>query len=90
MKSTHIFQTQGIFQACENDKGFYKEVIVALAKYLIFDWGDTCKEDKKLNDKAIRNGNGRTVAKYITSQRDIFIIGESNLPVTTILFSYEY
>ena len=90
MKSTHIFQTKGIYQACDNDRKFYEEVIKALGKYLIFDWGDSCKEDKMLNDYSIKNGLGRTVAKYKTSQGDIFIIGESNLPVTTIMFSYEY
>jgi hypothetical protein len=90
LKATHIYQTRGIYNACENDSLFYKEIITALGKYLMFDWGDICKEDKRLNDTALRTGGGRLVAKYITSKGNVFIITETDRTITTILFAEEY
>lgn len=90
MKGTHIYQTKGIFEVCKNDENFYKEVIHSLSRFLVCDWGDTSLADKRLNDQAIKNGNDRIVAKYITSKGDIFIITEVGSTITTILFAYEY
>lgn len=90
MKGTHIYQTQGIFEVCKNNEKFYKEVIQALSKFLTCDWGDTSLADKRLNDRAIKYGDDRIVAKYITSKGDIFIITEVGSTITTILFADEY
>lgn len=90
MKGTHIYQTNRIFEACKTDWKFYQEVVHALSKFLVNDWGDTCASDKKLNDIAIKYKNDRIVAKYITSRGDIFIITEIDCTTSTILFADEY
>lgn len=61
-----------------------------LSKFLTCDWGDTSLADKRLNDRAIKYGDDRIVAKYITSKGDIFIITEVGSTITTILFANEY
>lgn len=81
--------TCGISNAMEIDDAFATEVFEAKQKYHKGDWGDTCEEDKKLNNEAVKNGD-RIVALYKTSKGDIFIITECDRSATTILFAYEY
>lgn len=66
------------------------EVVNALCKFLSFDWGDTCEADKRLNDRAVKNGDDRLVAKYKTTHGDIFILTEVGTTTTFIMFAYEY
>ena len=90
MKGTHIYQTRRIYETCLSDWNFYVEIIRALSKFLTFDWGNTCESDKRLNDRAVKYGNERIVAKYNTSKGDIFIITETDCTTSTILFANEY
>lgn len=85
-----IVQTRGIADACERSQDFTLEVHQAFYKYIKGDWGDTCDEDKPLNDAAIKNNDDRIVAKYKTSQGNIFIITEWDRSYTTIMFANEY
>lgn len=68
------------------DEEFAEFITECMNKYLRSDWGDTCEEDSKLNDDAVKFGNDRIVAKY----DNIFIITEWDRSVTTILFTEEY
>ena len=90
MKGTHIYQTKRIYETCLKDWQFYLEIIQALSKFLTFDWGDTCLADRIINDRALKFKDNRIVAKYITSQGDIFIITEADSTTSTILFAEEY
>lgn len=83
-------QTRGVAAACENNEAFTKEIYSAFNKYIACDWGDTCEEDKALNDSAVANGDDRIVAKYVTSKGNIFIITEWDRSYTTIMFASEY
>lgn len=90
MKGTHIYQTKGVYEACKSNWGFYKEVISALSKFLVNDWGDTCLFDKTANDQAVEKRDGHIIAKYITSRGYIYIITEASCTTSTILFADEY
>lgn len=71
---------------------FYCFVMESLySKYVHGDWGDTCKEDKKVNDDAVKNGE-RILAVYRdpNTEKTIWIITEWDRSATTILFPYEY
>lgn len=81
--------TRGVSDAMDVDDKFATEVFEARQKYRKGDWGDTCEEDKKLNNEAVKNGD-RIVALYKTSKGNIFIITECDRSATTILFTYEY
>ena len=68
---------------------FTKFIMNALAKYRNCNWGQTCKEDWELNDKAVIN-DWRVVAKYKNERFEVFIITEWDRSATTILFPNEY
>ena len=90
MKGTHIYQTKGVYEACKSNWGFYKEVISALSKFLVNDWGDTCLSDKTTNNQAVEKRYGHIIAKYITSRGDIYVVTEIDSTTITILFADEY
>lgn len=85
-----VVQTRAIYEASERNKQFYREVQAAFKLYLACNWGKTSKEDKPLNDAAVKNGNDRILAKYGTSEGDIFIQTESDRSYTTVFFCNEY
>lgn len=68
------------------DEEFALFITDCMNKYLRGNWGDTCEEDSKLNDEAVKSGEDRIVARY----DNIFIITEWDRSVTTILFTDEY
>ena len=78
--------TRNIAAKMRKDDNFAKFVYECVGKYRRCDWGDTCKEDWKMNDSAVENGDDRIVAKY----DNIFIITEWDRSITTILFTEEY
>lgn len=82
--------TRGVSDAMDVDDKFATEVFEARQRYRNGDWGDTCEEDKKMNDEAVKSGDERIVALYKTSRGDIFIITEWDRSATTILFTHEY
>ena len=86
----NFYQTKAINNTVDKDNIFRKEILTMLEKYKNMDWGDTCKPDWKMNDKAVQSGNERIVAKYKTSKGDVFIITEWDRSATTILFASEY
>lgn len=71
------------------NKDFDKFVNDSIARYAQCDWGDTCDEDKKTNDAAIKD-NDRILAVYKYENTTIWIITECDRSVTTILFPSEY
>lgn len=65
---------------------FSQFILDSIFKYRNCDWGDLDKEDWKMNDSAVKNGDDRIFARY----NDIYIITEWDRSVTTILFCNEY
>lgn len=88
MLGTNLVMTSGINEAILN-KEFHHEVLECLIRYMLHDWGDLCEEDKQANDDAFIHDE-RILAKYSTSQGDIYIITEWDRSATTILFTEEY
>ncbi len=83
--------TIGVDKKMKEDSSFKNFVQVSLGRYVQCDWGDTCDEDKKTADAALRNGE-RILAVYNheKSGTKIWIITEWDRSVTTILFPDEY
>lgn len=77
--------TRGVAERMK-DEEFAFFITESINKFLQGDWGDTCEEDSKLNDEAVKSGEDRIVARY----DNIFIITEWDRSVTTILFTDEY
>lgn len=58
-------------------------------KYCKCDWGDTCEEDVRSNNEAVKNGE-RILAAYMYGDTKIWIITEWDRSATTILFPEKY
>jgi len=71
------------------DENFAIEILEAMAKFLEHNWGITCEEDSKMNDKAVETGDP-IIATYETSKGKIFIISEKGHMVNTIMFAKDY
>ena len=83
--------TRGLNNLIENSENLRNELNGALSRYFNCDWGDTCEDDKVLNDAAVKNNNDRIVAKYVLSNDiKIFIITEAYRSYTTIMLTEEY
>lgn len=66
------------------------DVLAALARHAVGDWGDVCGEDRCANDEALRTG-ARLLSAYRTCEGVKFwIITEANRSLTTILLPEEY
>lgn len=86
-----VVVTAAVDSAMKRNRKFETFVLTSLGRYMNADWGDTCAEDRKTNDNALKNGE-RILAVYIypKSEIRIWIITEWDRSVTTILFPSEY
>ena len=65
------------------------DVVRALGRHTLGDWGDVCEEDKEANDTAARDGY-RIVSYYQSNGTKFWVITEWNRSATTILLPEEY
>jgi len=62
-----------------------------LYRHLAADWGDLCEQDKRLNQRALRSGEGRLMSSYgINEILTLWIITECDRSRTTLLLPDEY
>ena len=71
------------------EKGTYAEVALALTRHVQGDWDDVCESDKKLNDRALENGE-RVLSSHTIKNTVVWIITEWDRSVTTVLFPEDY
>ena len=86
-----LYATAAIHSRMREERQFEYFVRKSMRRYENCDWGDSCEEDKALNDEAVINGD-RIFATYIysTDNTKIWIITESDRSATTVLFPDEY
>ncbi len=85
-----IVVTRGI-ELARSDLSFAEFVNRSIERYKNCDWGDTCEDDRRTNEIALKNGNRiLAVYKYPKGEKTIWIITEWDRSVTTILFKDEY
>jgi hypothetical protein len=90
-KLGQIAFTKGVWREMGDNSAFGKFVSESFVKYAHCDWGQTCDEDKALNDEAVKTGEDRILAVYETDGLPkIWIITEWDRSATTILFPSEY
>lgn len=54
------------------------------------DWGDLCKEDKEMNDNAVKSKQDRILSAYVVDGVKLYVITEWDYSVTTILLASDY
>ena len=82
--------TRAVGNAVVENFQFYQFAFSSLERYKNHDWGDMPREDKRMNDLAVKNNDDRIVARYNSEYGDIYIITEWDRSYTTILFVNEY
>ena len=86
-----VVVAKGVDEKMKEDRSFRVFVQVSIGRYVHRDWGQTCDEDAKVNNRAIQNGERiRAVYKQPKTDRTIWIITEADRSVTTIMFPDEY
>jgi len=66
------------------------EILHALNRHILGDWGDLCEEDRQLNEDALAS-EGRLLSVYHTeSGVKFYVITEWDRSVTTVLLPEDY
>ena len=91
-----VVATRAVWELIDQNEEFNAFVSGCLSRYILYDWGDTCKEDWKSNDDAVKNGE-RVLAVYNVPdeieeiyEAQLWIITEWDRSVTTLLFPGDY
>ena len=89
-----IVTTAAVHDIYTADRRFARFVAMSLGRHLSGDWGDLDKEDKALNEEALKSG-GRLHSAYkipesFKTEDKLWIITEADRSVTTILFPSDY
>ena len=61
--------TRAVWETMEENEVFKRFVSGCLSRYILYDLGDTCPEDWKLNNQAVRDGD-RVMAVYNIPRRN--------------------
>ena len=86
-----VVVAKGVDEKMKEDRSIRVFVQVSNGRYVHRDWGQTCDEDAKVNNRAIQNGERiRAVYKQPKTDRTILIITEADRSVTTIMFPDEH
>jgi hypothetical protein len=77
--------TPGVLQEITRD-----EILTALQRHLVGDWGDVSPVDHKANDDAVRDGGRLFSVYHSTDGVKFWIITEGDRSMTTTLLPEEY
>lgn len=66
------------------------EIITALRRHSIGDWGDVDDEDRETNNRAIQHGDRLLSVYHTTDGTKFWIISEWDRSVTTVLMPSDY
>ena len=85
-----IVVTAGVAERMGSDFLFKTFIAYSIERHRRGIWGDVCKEDVEANEEALKD-ELRLMSVYKDVEvPDIWIITESNLKITTVLFPEEY
>jgi len=86
-----LLQTRTVADVSKANPVFAREVLDSIHKFRSYEWGDTCPEDARLNDRAVRRKDDRLLAKYRTVEGNLFItMDDWEERIVTVLFASEY
>ena len=90
-----VYITRGINETAGKNERFAAEIVLALLRFAVKDWGDLDAEDIKANEEALNCPDDLyLLAAYETSKGRIWIITnriseKAGDNATTVLFPYE-
>ena len=85
-----IFVTGSLRELIKRDRNISEYVHECIIKHISGNWGNICREDWELNNRALENG-GRLLSSYCFSDMEqIWVITEADRKTTSVLFSHDY
>ena len=81
----HVTKTRGICESVEHN-----EVLAALARHALGDWGDVDEHDYQANESALLTQSRLFSVYHSTHGLKFWVITESNRSLTTVLLPEEY
>ena len=66
------------------------DVVQLLARHALGEWGDLGAEDKRLNDRAVKDGSRLLSAYLLSDGVKVWIITQADRSTTTVLLPDEY
>ena len=89
-KATHFRLGETIATPDALEKLGFEGCQALIMRHYVNDWGDLGKEDKALNDEAVRSGNDRVFSCYIVGKEKFYVVTEHDRSKTTIMTADEY
>jgi len=85
-----IVLTRGVYDWMTHNGDFAHFVNSSIKRHARGDWGNLSREDKELNEAAVRDGSRLLSAYEHWRLPKIWVITEADRSVTTVLFPDEY
>lgn len=85
--------SRGVADRAAENRAFENFIWQCIARYTQRDWGNLSASDKRMNDEAVKNSDGRILASYEQEGQPtwhIWIITEADRSTTTVIFPDEY
>jgi hypothetical protein len=79
-----VFITPNALEKLKSD-----DILNALNRHVLGDWGELDDEDRQTNDEALQSGS-RLLSAYRSGDTKFWIISEANREVTTVLLPKDY
>jgi len=67
-----------------------RDMMEAIGRHYVGDWGDLAPEDQQVNEEAVRSGGGLLSAYRDRNGTRFFIITEADRSATTVLLPEDY
>ena len=68
----------------------HDDIMAALQRHVIGDWGDVCAEDKQTNDLAVAEGTRILSVYHAANGTKFWIVSEADRSSTTVLLPEDY
>lgn len=87
-----IQTTKAIAERMNREKQFGDFISDCLKRHITCDWGDVDGLDVRMNDDAVKSGEGEihSIYAYPESDETIWVMTNGDRSATTVLYPYEY
>ena len=90
---SQLYFTRGIQNLLDNKEIGHDQIWECIARHIRLDYGDTCKEDARLNDRNLNHNCGTVHSSYMINGIRIWVItsiGDIDTTYTSVLLPIEY
>lgn len=85
-----IYTTPSISDEMKRNDWFRYDILAAMGKFTVGDWGECFESDADFNNQALEVGDDKIIGVYDTHAGRVWVMAEPWRETTTILFENEY